>query len=241
VQAAGPLFEHALGTAPVRRKGLTIYVFSEKGQLEVFLAKYPVVDNFSLQQREALGLDLVFPDGYSMAVKANPPDAQLDLVVNTVFNQLFSDTLLDGNSTQGWHAEGISRYLAFRLAGTRLSINLASRYGTGAKDREVPGSEDAWLANAHGLLRRTADVGLALMLGKGIDAFESRDAIVSYAFAVYLLEGHPGLAGLFVRTQARTADVDRACREILGAPLPVVEHRFRTWLDEVTAPQGATK
>lgn len=240
-QAAGPLFEAALGAAPSRRAGLTLYVFGEKGELDSFLAGYPVVDNPSLQQREKLKLDLVYVDAYGMALKANPPDAQLDLAVNTVLNQVFSDTFLGSEDCRGWHAEGISRYLAFKLLGTRLSINVVGRYAGQGGDRHVPESKEDWLAYAHGLLSRSEHVGLALMLGKGVDVFDVRDAVVSYAFAIYLLEGHEGLAAPFVRAVVRTADVDEACREILGMPLPVLEHRFRTWLEQVTEPKGPTK
>lgn len=239
-QAAGPLFEAALETKPERREGLTLYLFGGKGEIDTFLSQYPVVANPSLEQRLTLDLDLVYADGRSLALKKNPPFGQLDLAVNTVLNQVFSDSLLGGADLRGWHAEGISRYLAFKLTGTRHSINVAGTYAGQGGDRHVPESKESWLARAHGFTSRKASVGLALMLGKGIDTFAVRDAVISYAFAVYLLEGTDKLAAPFVRTLHESADVDKACREILGAPLSIVEYRFKMWLNEVTTPAKPT-
>ena len=63
--------------------------------------------------------------------------------------------------------------------------------------------------------------------------------MVAYAFAVYLLEGHDGVAAEFVAALAKTADADKACLEVLRRPRPVVEHRLKRWLDEVTAKERA--
>ncbi len=237
--AAGPLFAHALGCKPSRRAGLTAYVFKEKGQVDTFLAGYPVVDNHTLRERKKIKLDLVYADGESLVLEANPPRAQTDLVVNEVLNQMFSDTFLRSAAPKGWHAEGISRYLAWKLTGTRLSINVSGKYAGQGGDRHVPESGDPWLTMARAHVKKGVD--LRLLLGKGVDVFTVSDAMVAYAFAVYLLEGHEGVVTDFVTELAKTADADRACREILGAPRSVVEHRLRVWLDEVTAKQRAAQ
>jgi len=238
-QAAGTLFAKALGREPSRRAGLTAYVLKEKGEADTFLAGYPVVDNPTLHLRKQVKLDLVYADGQSLVLEANPANAQLDLVTNEVLNQMFADTFLASEAPKGWHAEGISRYLAWKLTGTRLSIAVSGKYAGQGGDREVPGSEDSWLLPARAHVAK--GVGLELLLGKGTDVFSPRDALVAYAFAVYLLEGHEGVVADFVTTYAKTADADRTCRDVLAMPRDVVEHRFARWLDEVTTEQQARK
>ncbi len=235
-QVAGPVFQAALEEKPERREDLTLYLFGAEGEIDTFLKGYPVVDNPSLQQRKELGLDLVYADGRSLALKKNQPFAQVDLCTNTVLNQMFSDTFLEGGDPKGWHAEGISRYLAYRITGTRYSISMAGSYAGQGGDRPIPDSKEDWLARAHGFTSRNVPVGLALMLGKGLDAFEVRDAVISYAFAVFLIEGHDKLAAPFIRTLAKSADADKTCREILGTTLPMVEYKFKAWLNEMTIP-----
>ncbi len=235
--ATGALFAHALGRKPSQRAGLTAYVFQAKGEVDTFLAGYPVVDNPTLQQRKKIKLDLVYADGRTLVLEANPPVAQNDLVVNEVLNQMFADTFLKSEAPKGWHAEGISRYLAWLLTGTRLSIAVSGKYAGQGGDRHVPESGDPWLQKAR--IHAAKGVDLRMLLGKGTDVFTARDSIVAYAFAVYLLEGLDGVATDFITTFAKTADADRACAEVLGLPRPVVEHRLKVWLDEVTASERA--
>ncbi len=230
-QAAGTLFAAVLGRAPKRRKAFSIVLFRTKGEIDTFLAGYPVVDNPTLRQRKKIGLDLVYADGRTIVLKANPPRAQTDLVVNETLNMMFADTFLESEAPKGWHAEGLSRYLAWKLTGSRLSIAVSGKYAGQGKDRNVPGSEDPWLRKARGPLRKGA--GLDLLLGKGLDVFTARDSLIAYAFAVYLIEGHDHVVADFVDVLRKTADVDRACREVLGMPRTVVEHRLARWLDEV--------
>lgn len=239
-QAAGAVFEAALGKAPSRREDLTLVVLAGKDEDDTFIANYPVVDNPSLQQRKKIGLDLVYLHGSGMLLRKNPPEAQLDLAVNTVLNQILSDTFLEHESPRGWHAEGISRYLAYALLGTRLSINVVGKYAGQGGDRHVPESKASWLSSAKAQLKTNPDVGLQLLMGKGVDTFGVRDAVLAYAFAVYLLEAHSEIAASFVRRQAETSDVDKASREILGLPRTVLEQRFVRWLDEVIAAQAAS-
>jgi len=238
-QAVGAVLEAGLATKPVRRKGLTLVVLAGAGEDDTFIDAYPVVDNPSLQQRKKLGLDLVFLHGQGMLLRKNPPDAQLDLAVNTVLNQVFSDTFLKSEAPRGWHAEGLSRYLAYTLLGTRLSINVVGKYAGQGGDRHVPESKDSWLASARAQLKKNKQVGLQMLLGKGVDTFNVRDAVLAYAFAAYLIEAHAGLVAGFVRIHVESSDVDKACREILGMPRTVTEQRFTRWLDEILAAQAA--
>jgi len=237
-QATGAFFEQVLGRKPVRRADLTVVLLGAKGEIDTFLAGYPVVDNPTLRQREKIGLDLVYADGRTLVLKANPPRAQTDLVVNEILNMLFADTFLESEAPKGWHAEGISRYLAWKLTGSRLSIAVSGKYAGQGKDRNVPGSEDPWLRQARAQMRKGAD--LTLLLGKGLDVFTARDSLIAYAFAVYLIEGHDHVVADFVRVLSKTADVDRASREILGMPRTVLQQRLVRWLDEV-APKPKPK
>lgn len=239
VQAAGVVFEGALNVPPSRRKGLTLVVLAGEGEDDTFVEAYPVEDNPSLQQRKKIGLDLVYLHGYAMLLRKNPADAQIDLAVNTVLNQIFSDTFLEYGAPRGWHAEGISRYLAYLLLGTRLSINVVGKYAGQGEGRNVPGSKDSWLANAKAQLAKNKRVGLQVLLGKGVDTFSARDAVVAYAFAVYLIESQGKLVAPFLQSHVRTSDVDKAAREILGMPRTVLEHRFVRWLDEIIAARSA--
>ena len=101
----------------------------------------------------------------------------------------------------------------------------------------MPESGDPWLLKARAHVAKGAD--LRLLLGKGVDVFSVRDSMVAYAFAVYLLEGHRGVAADFVTALAKTADADKACLDVLGLPRSVIEHRLKRWLDEVTADERA--
>lgn len=235
--ASGALFEHAFGRKPTRRAGLTVYAFKEKGEVDTFLAGFPVVDNHTLRERKKIKLDLVYADGRTLVLEANPPRAQIDLVVNEVFNQVFADTFLASEAPKGWHAEGLSRYLAWKLTGTRLSIAVSGKYAGQGGDRHVPESGDPWLLMARTYVQKGAD--LRLLLGKGVDVFSVSDSMVAYAFAVYLLEGHAGVTSDFVTALTKTADADKACVDVLGMPRPVVEQRLKRWLDEMTTKQRA--
>lgn len=230
-EAAGTLFERAYGRAPVRRGGLTLFVFAGKGEVDKFLKGYPVVDNPTLALRDKL--DLVYADGSTLVLDPNPPDAWKDLAGNEILNQMLADTYLHSEAPRGWHAEGLSRYLAWKLTGTRLSINVSGKYAGQAGSREVPGSKDHWLVAARAALAKDPRADLQLTLGKGTDVFTPRDALIAYAFAVYLFEGFDGVAGAFVKALAASKDVDKVCRSILAMPRTVAEARLRHWLDEV--------
>lgn len=233
-ETAGALFAKALGTAPVWRQDLTVYVFATKGERETFLKGFPTVDNPTLKHRAQL--DLVYADGSTLAVRNVLPIGQLDLAVNEVLNQMISDTFLDSETPLAWHAEGLSRYLAWKLTGTRMAISVSNKYAGHAKDRAVPDAHAGWLAHVRKHLAKQP-AGLQLLLGKRTDAITARDAVLAYGFAIYLIEGHDGLAGEFLKLHWKTKDVDRACRGLLGNPRAVVEHRMKRWLDEVIEQQ----
>jgi hypothetical protein len=234
-ERAGVVFEQALGVPPRWREGLVFYLFKEKEERPLFLDAIPLVDNPTLALREKL--DLVYADGQTLVVRGVLPAAQTDLAVNELLNQMLSDTFLKSDVPRAWHAEGISRYLAWKITGTRYAINVSGTYAGQSGDRAIPDTAAKWLAQARAQLDK-GPAELQLLLGKGTDVFSARDALIAYAFAVYLLEGHPGLAGAFVRAHFQTKDVDRTCREILGLRLSLVEIRLRQWLDEILAQQS---
>ena len=231
-EAAGALFAKALGTKPAWRADLTIYLFAKKGERETFLAGFPVVDNPTIKHQDKL--DLVYADGQALAVRNLLARGQLDLAVNEVLNMMVSDTFLGHETPLAWHAEGISRYLAWKLTNTRMAIAVSNKYAGDKQDRAVPDADSPWLPHVRKRLE-AKPAGLQLLLGKGTDAFSARDALVSYGFAIYLIEGYDGLAGSFVKEHWTSKDVDRACRDLLATPRVVVEHRMKRWLDEVMA------
>ncbi len=237
-EAAGPVLDAVLGAPSVRRAGFTAYAFAEPEHLDRFLAAYPVVANATLEHRTSLQLSLVWADGRTMAIDGVLPVGQYDLCVNTLLNQLLSDSLLDGADLAGWQAEGIVRYLAYLMTGTRFSVQMSTdRYAGGeTAARAVPASEDAWLMAALKLTESLPQLDLLLLLGKGLDALTAPDATLAYAFSIYLIEGHPGLLRPFLLSVHKSANADKAAREILGMPMSIVEHRFRRWLSEVATP-----
>lgn len=237
-EAAGALFEQALGTAPAWRAGLTVYLFAKKDERATFLKGFPTVDNVTLKHQDKL--DLVYADGQTLVVRALQARGQLDLAVNEILNQMVADTFLGSETPLAWHAEGISRYLAWKLTGTRMAINVSGKYAGDAQDRAVPDADAKWLVKVRAQLAKKP-AGLQLLLGKGTDAFGARDALVAYGFAVYLIEGHDGLAGEFLKLHYKTKDVDRGCRDLLGMPRAVVEERLLRWLDEVIAEQKGNR
>lgn len=238
-ESAGAVFEQALGTAPAWRAGLTVYLFAGEKERATFLKAYPVRENPTLKHADKL--DLVYADGNTLAVRGIQPRGQLDLAVNEVLNVMLSDTFLGHETPLAWHAEGISRYLAWLLTDTRMAINVSNKYAGDKQDRAVPDADAAWLPHVRTRLEKKP-AALQLLLGKGTDAFTARDALVAYGFAIYLIHGFDGLAGPFLRAHWKTKDVDRTCRDLLATPRPVVEHRMRRWLDEViTGTKGSKR
>ena len=125
------------------------------------------------------------------------------------------------------------------LPSVAVSASGLPRVATGPGAPTPPSAEsgDPWLLKARAHLQKGA--GLQLLLGKGTDVFSVRDSMIAYAFAIYLIEGHDQVAARFVAVHTKTADVDRACREVLGMPRTVVEARLVRWLDEVTFSERA--
>ncbi len=236
-EAAGPLFEAALGKAPVRREQHTAYVFSKDGETEKFLDRYPLKDSPLLKMFDELKLHITWITGRSMVLTKNPANAQLDLALNLLFTVMLADTYFNSTDVAGWLDEGVARHLTYRLVGTRLSIGLAGRYGdkNAGGAREVPESEAPWLAAALRAAPSHKALDLRLMLGKGADAMTPKDRLMAYAFAVFLLEAHAEGAGKFLALVGEGKDVDVAAREALGAPLALLGYRMHRWLGEVTA------
>ncbi|MDA1196014.1 MAG: hypothetical protein O2894_12640 [Planctomycetota bacterium] len=237
-EAAGALFEQALRVAPAWRAGLTVVLLGSEGERETFLKGYPTVDNPTLTHRK--DLDLVYADGSTLVIRALQDRGQLDLAVNEILNQMVSDTFLGHETPLAWHAEGISRYLAWKITGTRMAINVSKKYAGDTKDRAVPDADAHWLKSARVELGQ-GPAELQLLLGKGTDAFTARDALISYAFSIYLIEGYGGLTGEFLKSHHKSKDVDRACRELLARPRAVIEHRLLRWADEVIAGQKSNR
>jgi hypothetical protein len=236
-EAAGPMFESVIGKAPVRREQNTAYIFSKAEETDKFLDRYPLKDSPLLKMFDELKLHITWITGRSMVLTHNPADAQLDLALNMLFTVMLADTYFDSKDVAGWLDEGIARHLTFRLAGTRLSIGLAGRYGdkNTSGNREVPESKAPWLAAALRAAPGPKDLDLRLMLGKGADAMTPKDRLMAYAFAVFLLEAHAKGASAFLMLVGEGKDLDVAAKEALGAPLPIVEYRMHRWLGEITS------
>ncbi len=235
-EAAGPFFAAAVGRAPKRRPQNTAFLFSQKGEVDEFLERHETKDSPLLKMFKELKLHITWIDGRTMLADRNPPDAQLDLGLNMLFTVMLSDTFFGSTNLKGWLDEGISRHLTYLLVGTRLSVGLGGRYGDKQKDdtRHVPESKDAWLKKAHANLAKTERLHLRLTLGKAVDGFTVRDSLLSYAFAVYLLEGRPDAAVPFFEALGQGKDLDVACRAAFGFPVSVLEVRLMRWLAEMT-------
>ncbi|MCP5065806.1 MAG: hypothetical protein GY946_04505 [bacterium] len=241
-EAAGPLFASAIGKAPIRRKQNTAYVFSKEGETDKFLDRYPLKDSPLLKMFDEFKLHVTWITSRSMILTHNPADAQLDLALNMLFTVMLSDTYFGSKDVAGWLDEGVARHLTYRLAGTRLSIGLAGRYGDKNKSgsREVPESKAPWLAAALRAAPNSKALDLRLMLGKGADAMTPKDRLMAYAFAVFLLEAHASGASQFLTRVGEGKDLDVASKEALGAPLPLVAYRMHRWLGEITSLPAAS-
>ena len=236
-EAAGPMFETAIGKAPVRRKQHTAYMFSKDGETEKFLDRYPLKDSPLLKMFDELKLHITWITGRSMVLTKNPANAQLDLALNLLFTVMLADTYFNSSDVAGWLDEGVARHLTYRLVGTRLSIGLAGRYGdkNAGGAREVPESEAPWLAAALRAAPGPKALELRLVLGKGADAMTPKDRLMAYAFAVFLLEAHADGASKFLSLVGEGKDLDVVAKETLGAPLALVEYRMHHWLAEITS------
>ncbi len=119
------------------------------------------------------------------------------------------------------------------------------KYGTTAREKMMKGVDT--LANAVKVTLGPKGRNVLLERSWGSPKI-SKDG-VTVAKEIELEDKFENMGAQMVKEVAsKTSDVDRACREILGMPRAVVEHRFVRWLDEViratpakTAPAKTTQ
>ena len=84
--------------------------------------------------------------------------------------------------------------------------------------------------------RELLDAGKATpfseLLSRPVDAMTVSDALVSYAFAAYLIEAYPDVLPALLAEIGSGVPSARAVPEALGRPLPQVQTRFARWLSE---------
>lgn len=236
MQGAGPFFQQAVGTAPVRRKTLVSYLLAKPDELDALLDRYPGLDPKFAEQQKQHGLHVFWADGRTLCAGPIPPEAQRELCLGVLFMVFLADTWFGVDAPMpGWLDEGIARHLAFLMTGTRFGIAVGGRYG--GKDptvaRNVPDAHGNWLKAAQARLGKLPSWDLRLLLGKGIDAYTARDSMIAYVLAVYLLEGRPDDVTAFLERLGKGEDPGLASRGALGMPLPILEHRLRRFLAEI--------
>jgi hypothetical protein len=244
-EAAGPFFEAVFGRTPQRPKTYTFYVFTKLEHWQRFAERFAGIEEVQREAaRAATGSGFpisstaygVLPVGRA----ATERDLCVDVLFQTLLYQTFSQWHADTQTFEelpGWVRIGLSDYLTYRLIGTRILTTVGGEYARPLDDPKgrSPKKRSGWLTQAREILQRTQAPGTRMMLGKTLGAFNGDDAITSFAFASYLLEGVPERVPTLlaqVGTGARVADV---VAEVLGQSVEALHVQWVRWLEETSA------
>ncbi|MFT7678851.1 MAG: hypothetical protein ACI8QC_002848 [Planctomycetota bacterium] len=142
------------------------------------------------------------------------------------------------NSRHGWVTEGFGMYLTDRLLHTRLTyfIRQTEYVNNNDKDRDRDMRRDDanWLSMAKRLLGGKSKPNIAIGLGRDVNNLSSKDLLVSFALAAFLMEGHP--AEVTVKVLERVGKGDNSAlvlEEVLGYDIHTLGERLHQWLTEI--------
>lgn len=89
-----------------------------------------------------------------------------------------------------------------------------------------------WMDEARQLLEAGRATPLPVLLSRSVDAMSVSDALVSYAFAAFLIEAYPDVLPALLAKVGSGVPSLSAVPEALGRPLPEIHARFVRWLSE---------
>jgi hypothetical protein len=132
--------------------------------------------------------------------------------------------------------EGLASYLTFLATGTRYSWTVEATYsGSGGADPgRLRSAAFDWATAAAEFLEKPENArALRLSLPKSYSAQTGADALVAYAFAAFLVEGHDGAAKSLLERIGKGTALDEAFQATLGADPERVQARLARWCREV--------
>lgn len=230
--AGAAFFDAVLDVSTRRRPWTKANVFASHEDYGSFLERWPTRNKEALAAQREASLHVLWVDD-RIAVSPVGVAGERDLALGMVLTVLAADTWTKDGVLPGWVDEGITRYVVWRFLGTRFTMSVATRYAGDSSGRTAIAPEANWFALAQKELEKNAALDLRLLLGKGVDAYSTRDALLVFAFAAFLVEGHAEQVAAFTKRTIAGEDLATVCKETLGDALPIVTLRFKTWLSEI--------
>lgn len=231
-EGAGSLLGFALGTEMRYPGGYTIYVLTEPGQKDAFLAKLPDLSDEERARLSALeGTGI--PRSSNVALFGKEPTRRVDAAVRHTIGNVLGITLGVSHKT-AWAFEGLGQYLTRELVGTRLTwfVSEAADPAAAGLRGKLMTAESNWIQEAYDLLATGTAVPLDDLLRRDLDRLDVPGALTGYALVAYLLEGQPSATLEFVTRAARGDDPAAITRELLQRTPVELQGRLVQWLSE---------
>lgn len=231
-EGAGSLLGFALGSEMRYPGAYTIYVLTEPGEKEAFLAKLPDLaaeERARLAALEGTGI----PRSNNVALFGRDPIRRTDAAVRHTIGNVLGISLGVSHKT-AWAWEGVGQYLTRELVGTRLTwfVSEAADPATASLRGKLMNPESNWIQEAYDLLATGTAVPLDDLLRRDLDRLDVGGALTGYALVAYLLEGQPTQALEFVTRSARGDDPSAIAREVLKRTPVELQERLVQWLSE---------
>jgi len=231
-EGAGALLGFALGTEVRYPGAYTLYVLTQPGEKEVFLAQLPGLaddERARLSALEGTGI----PRSNNVALFGQDPARRVDAAVRHTIGNILGISLGVSHKT-AWAWEGLGQYLTRELVGTRLTwfVSEAADPTTAGLRGKLMTPESNWFQEAFDLLSTGTAVPLEDLLRRDLDAFDVPGALTGYVWIAYLLEGQPEATLEFVTRSAKGEDPAVIAREVLKRTPSELQERLMQWLSE---------
>jgi len=231
-EGAGVLLSIVIGTDMRFPGAYTIYVLTEPGEKEAFLAKLPGIteeERTRLMGLEGTGI----PRSTNVALFGKDPVRRADAAVRHTIGHIMALTLAVSHKT-AWAWEGIGQYLTRELVGTRLTWFVSEGADAGSADLrgKLMTPDSNWIQEAFDLLSTGTAVPIEDLLRRDLDRLEVEGALTGYALVAYLIEGRPDAVLGFVTRAARGEDPAKITSEVLDMTPGELQVRLVQWLSE---------
>lgn len=131
-----------------------------------------------------------------------------------------------------WAFEGLGLYLTRELVGTRYTWSLLANPATDKQKAALLVPDSNWMNEALKILTAANAPDLGVVLNKTVGELGLPDMLVDYAFAAYLVEGHPDKVAELLRRTGAGAKIDATSREVLGLTVPALQDHLVQWMKE---------
>lgn len=231
-EGAGTLLAFVLGTEMRFPGAYTVYVLTEPGEKEQFLAQLPGLaddERARLSALEGTGI----PRSSNVALFGKEPARRVDAAVRHTIGNILGISVGVSHRT-AWAWEGIGQYLTRELVGTRLTwfVSEAADPATAGLRGKLMTPESNWIQEAYDLLATGTAVPLDDLLRRDLDRLDVPGALTGYALVAYLLEGQPSATLEFVTRSAKGDDPAAITGEVLKRTPVALQERLVQWLSE---------